>query len=439
MPLDFVRLPHLLLPAPSVDYSRFAVIACDQFTSEPAYWSQTKCIVGNAPSALHLTLPEVYLHEAAARIPMIHHAMQEYLQNGILHALPAGLMLIERYTGRSAPRRGVLLSFDLDAYDETPGACAPIRPTEAVVTERVPARLAIRAEVPVELPHILLFLDDPAHTVLEPLFEASADLAPVYDFSLMQNGGHLIGRLLPCGAQTDAFLARLAAHADPNACHTRCVHNTGASPLVFATGDGNHSMAAAKAHWERVKCGLSPAERAAHPARWVLAELVNLHDESICFEAVHRLLLGVNPSEVIRFLEKLPAAADAVSVTLPCRFEGRTQEITLPVPPNVLPVAVLQQALDNYLAAHPQVGIDFIHGTETLLHLADASGRIGFLLPNFPKAALFPHVLRAGVLPRKTFSMGTAREKRYYLEARPITPAACAAFQQQTRLDRCTP
>ena len=297
----------------------------------------------------------------------------------------------------------------------------------------MPARLAIRATAPIELPHILLFLDDPEHVVLEPLFQA-VGLKPVYDFPLMQGGGRLTGRLLPRSAQTNAFFNRLAAHADPAACRARCAHNTGPSPLVFATGDGNHSMAAAKAHWERVKRGLPPAERAAHPARWVLAELVNLHDESICFEAVHRLLINTDPDEVVRFLTHRPAGADLTALPLSCRFAGHTRKITLPAPPDALPAAVLQQALDAYLAAHPQTGIDFIHGTDTLLQLADAPGCIGFLLPDFTKDALFPQVLRAGVLPRKTFSMGTALEKRYYLEARPITPAARAICQTEDNL-----
>lgn len=425
MALNFVRLPQLLLPAPSVDYRRFAVIACDQFTAEPAYWAQTARITGDAPSALHLILPEVHLDDSAVRIPAIHRTMRQYLQDGTLLPLPDGLMLIERHTGRGSPRRGILLAFDLDAYDETPGACTPIRPTEATVTERVPARLSIRADAPFELPHILLFLDDPAQMVLEPLFEAASALVPVYDFPLMQDGGRVTGRLLPCGEQTNAFFTRLTAHADPLACRARCAQNTGSSPLVFATGDGNHSMSAAKAHWEHIKRTLSAAERVTHPARWVLAELVNLHDSSICFEAVHRLLLNIRPEAVLHYLRQIPCPRNAVPVPLTCCFAGQRQEIALPVLPDSLPVAALQQALDDLLALHPQADIDFIHGRETLLHLADAPHRIGFILPDFPKDALFPHVLRMGVLPRKTFSMGTAQEKRYYLEARPITPAAC--------------
>lgn len=425
MPLDFVRLPQLLLPAPTVDLSRFAVIACDQFTAEPALWAETERLVGDAPSALHLILPEVYLDASADRIPAIHRTMQSFLQNGILRPLPAGLMLIERHTGRTAPRRGVLLAFDLEAYDETPGADAPIRPTEATVTERLPARLAIRSDAAIELPHILLFLDDPTHTVLEPLFNQASLPAPVYDFPLMQGGGRITGRLLPAGRETAAFFDHLSAYA---ADRTRYSGSTGAAPLVFATGDGNHSMSAAKAHWTRIKQNLSPAERLTHPARWVLAELVNLHDESICFEAVHRLLMHTDPDDVVRFLTGLPAAADDVPLPLNCCATGRTFQITMPAPPDTLPVAALQQALDSYLAAHPQAEIDFIHGTDTLTRLSAASGHIGFILPDFPKSELFPQVLHAGVLPRKTFSMGTALEKRYYLEARPITPAAQALF-----------
>ena len=291
------------------------------------------------------------------------------------------------------------------------------------MTERVPARLAIRSEAPFELPHILLFLDDPAHTVLEPLFAACAELPPLYDFELMQGGGHITGRLVSPGAQTHAFESRLAAHAAPDACRARYGLGVDAAPLVFATGDGNHSMAAAKAHWERVKATLSPEERETHPARWVLAELVNLHDGSICFEAVHRLLLDTDPSDALHFLTDWLAAEipqDATPCPITIRRQGQEMQFMLPVPDGVLPVTVLQSALDAYLHAHPRAGIDFIHGTDTLLHLADAPGRIGFVLPDFPKNQLFPYVMQDGVLPRKTFSMGTALEKRYYLEARAI-------------------
>lgn len=424
MPLDCIRLPQLLFPAPGVDLTRFAVIACDQFTAEPSYWAHAAQLVGDAPSCLHLTLPEAWLTEDdSPRTRAIHRAMQHYLQDGTLRPLPEGLMLIERDTGRGTPRRGVLLAFDLEAYDETPGAGTPIRPTEATVTERVPARLAIRSEAPFELPHILLFLDDPAHTVLEPLFDACAEMPPLYDFELMQGGGHITGRLVAPGAQTVAFADRLAALAAPDACRARYELGADAAPLVFATGDGNHSMAAAKAHWERLKPTLSPAERETHPARWVLAELVNLHDESICFEAVHRLLLDVAPGDVLRFLEGWFAAhapQSTAPLSIAWRHQGQNGRLSLPLAPGVLPVSALQDALDAYLAARPQAGIDFIHGTDTLLHLADAPGRIGFVLSDFPKAQLFPYVMQRGVLPRKTFSMGTALEKRYYLEARAI-------------------
>ena len=423
MPLDCIRLPQLLFPAPGVDLTRFAVIACDQFTAEPSYWAHAAQLVSDAPSCLHLTLPEVWLSEDdSPRTRAIHRTMRHYLQDGTLRPLPEGLMLIERDTGRGAPRRGVLLAFDLEAYDETPGAGTPIRPTEATVTERVPARLAIRSEAPFELPHILLFLDDPAHTVLEPLFAACAQTPPLYDFELMQGGGHITGRLVAPGAQTAAFADRLAAHAAPDACRARYGLGADAAPLVFATGDGNHSMAAAKAYWERLKPTLSPAERETHPARWVLAELVNLRDPSICFEAVH-LLLDVDPGDVLRFLEGWFAAhapQSAAPLSIAWRHQGQNGRLSLPLAPGVLPVSALQDALDAYLAARPQAGIDFIHGTDTLLHLADAPSRIGFVLPDFPKAQLFPYVMQRGVLPRKTFSMGTALEKRYYLEARAI-------------------
>lgn len=426
-----IQLPRLLLPADRATLSHWAVIACDQFTAEPSYWAQTEALVGTDSSCLRLTLPEVYLSaDDTPRITAIHQTMDTYLSAGLLRELDDGLMLIERDCGRGSPRRGVLLAFDLDAYDERPGAQTPIRPTEATVTERVPARLAIRAQAPFELPHILLFVDDPAHTLLEPLFSACADVPVCYDFTLMQGGGHIKSRFVPIGDAVDAFLTRLSAHAAPEACRARYGLSENQAPLVFATGDGNHSMAAAKAHWEQVKRGLNAEQALTHPARFVLAELVNLQDESICFEAVHRLLLNVHADDALAFLCayfssaglscSLDGHAEPKALLLPFYTQGRSGALSISGAEDTLPVALLQEAIDAFLRARPEVQIDFIHGTDTLLALSDAPARLGFLLPDFGKDLLFPYVLNHGVLPRKTFSMGTALEKRYYLEGRMI-------------------
>lgn len=419
---NFVKLPRLLLPADTVDPIRWAVIACDQFTSEPSYWQSIAQFIGDAPSCLHLILPEASLVDhTSTQICSIHAAMEAYWRAGLLNRLPEGLMLVQRDTGREFPRRGVLLAFDLEAYEEGPGIGTPIRPTEATVVERVPARLEIRQKARFELPHILLFLDDPAHRVLEPLFSGNVAAQTCYDLELMNGGGHLTGRFMRQGTETEAFFSRLAAHAAPDACCARYQLEQDSPSFVFATGDGNHSMSAAKMHWEQVKCRLSPHEQKDHPARFVLAELVNLHDPSICFEAVHRLLSHVEPSDVLRFLEGYFAAlGPARTIPISYRFGGAEGSIAVPCKPGGLPVVPVQKAIDAYLCARPKAEIDFIHSADSLRSLADAPDRLGFLLPDFDKAGLFPYIIKHGVLPRKTFSMGTAREKRYYFEGRMI-------------------
>lgn len=426
------QLPRLLLPAAGIDTARWAVIACDQFTAAPEYWEETARLVGKEPSCLQLTLPEVYLsQDDTPRIGAIHRTMADYLSQGVLREQDEGLLLLARDCGRGCPRRGVLLAFDLEAYDEQSDPRTPIRPTEATVTERVPPRLAIRAQAPFELPHIILFLDDPNHTVLEPLFADAQSVPPLYDIELMQGGGRLTERFLPQNDAVRAFLSRLTAHCTADACRARYGLSSAAAPLAFATGDGNHSMSAAKAHWERLKQSLTADERQTHPARFVLAELVNLWDESICFEAVHRLLLHAHAPHVLSFLARyftdagyaatVEHAPQANTLSLPWRSADADGFLVLRgTAPDALPVALLQGALDAYLAANPTVGIDFIHGTHELLTLAGEPDRLGFLLPDFGKEALFPYVLSHGVLPRKTFSMGTALEKRYYLEGRRI-------------------
>ena len=401
MSLDCIRLPRLLFPAQGIDLSRFAVIACDQFTAQPSYWEQAERFVGGEPSCLRLMLPEVWLSaDDRPRIEAIHRTMQAYLHDGTLSPLPEGLMLVERDTGRGCPRRGVLLAFDLEAYDETPGADTPIRPTEATVTERVPARLAIRSEAPFELPHILLFLDDPAHTVLEPLFAACAELPPLYDFELMQGGGHITGRLVSPGAQTHAFESRLAAHAAPDACRARYGLGADAAPLVFATGDGNHSMATAKAYWEEIKQGLSAEEQENHPARYALVEVVNIHDESLIIEPIHRVLFGVETDGLLSGLaafyeaqgckaymaDKVPEGSNAHCY--PFYAADKCGVFVVENPKWSIPVATMQTGLDAYAAEHSSLKIDYIHGADVVESLGKKPGNIGFILPDIARTPI---------------------------------------------------
>ena len=426
------RPARILFPAPGVDLSKWAVIACDQYTSQRDYWRQVEEIVGAAPSTLRITLPEVYLEDddVGDRIAAINAAMARYLSDGVLDALPAGMMLLERRTGGPHGRRGLVMEFDLEAYDYAAGSASPIRPTEKTVVERIPPRLAVRKDAPLELPHIMLLIDDPGRTVIEPLFEHTAGLEQKYDVELMQGGGRLTGWFVPEGALTEQVAARLAA-LNSRAAFDRRYGLTGERPvLAFAVGDGNHSMATAKANWEAIKQTLSPAERETYPARWVLAELVNIHDESLVIEGIHRALFGVEPEAVLAAARgyfaahggeaTVDSALRAGCQSFPVQYGGKTAVLNLARSPWALPVASLQSFLDAYLPTAPGARIDYIHGLDALAALAAQPGCMGFQLPDPSKSDLFRGVILDGVLPRKTFSMGEAHEKRFYMEARKI-------------------
>lgn len=264
------RIPEIMFPREGVDLSKWAVIACDQYTSQPDYWAETDKTVGDAPSTLRLTLPEVYLEDAdvAARTEKIHQTMQQYVQDGTLRTLPAGVVLTERWSGGSCPRRGIVLSVDLEAYEYTPGSASLIRPTEKTVVERIPPRLKVRQGACLELPHIMILIDDPDRQIIEPLFEQTASYDKLYDTDLMQNGGHITGWFLPNGPETEAIEAKLEALCDRETFNKKYGCTDAQALLPYAVGDGNHSMATAKAYWEEVKKGLTAEEQENHPARF---------------------------------------------------------------------------------------------------------------------------------------------------------------------------
>lgn len=295
------HIPEIMLPRAGTDLSKWAVIACDQYTSQPEYWAETDRTVGDAPSTLRLTLPEVYLEQddVAERTEKIHHTMRRYIEDGTLRTLPAGVILTERWSGGSCPRRGIVLAVDLEAYEYTPGSASLIRPTEKTVVERIPPRLKVRQGACMELPHIMILIDDPERKIIEPLFDQTEQLEKVYDTDLMQNGGHITGWFLPKGAQTDTIEAGLEALCDRETFNRKYGCTDAQALLPYAVGDGNHSMATAKAYWEEVKAALSAEEQATHPARFVLVEVVNIHDESLSIEPIHRILFGVDTDELL--------------------------------------------------------------------------------------------------------------------------------------------
>ena len=429
-----IRLPKLLMPREGIDLSKWAVIACDQYTSQPDYWNNADSIVGDAPSALRLTLPEVYLEQpdVKERTAKIQDAMLRYQQDGTLTEYEPGMMLVERTT-KSGTRRGVVLSVDLEAYDYQAGSQSLIRPTEKTVVERIPPRLAVREGASLELPHIMLLIDDSDRKVIEPLFADKDAFRKAYDTDLMLNGGHLSGWFVPEGKETAALIERLNGLADPETFNKKYGLTGEHAVLPYAVGDGNHSMATAKANWERIKQDLSEEERQDHPARFVLAEVVNIHDDSLEIEGIHRVLFHIHPREVFQAADDFfrlhggmaycgdPKSAPSTNVqSFPCMFHGEQVTLCVVDSPWALPVATLQNFLDDFLEKNPKSHIDYIHGADVVRELSQDARNMGFLLPDPAKEDLFRGVILDGVLPRKTFSMGEAQEKRYYMEARKI-------------------
>ncbi len=411
----------ILIPR-DCDLSKWSVVACDQYTSQPEYWARVAQTVGPDPSALRLILPESSLEgpDVEQDITEINLTMAHYLREDRFLTYPDSLIYVERTLAGGKVRRGLVGMVDLEQYDYEPGASTLIRATEGTVLTRIPPRVKVRKNAPIELPHVMLLTDDREGTVIEPLAEAKAGLAPVYDFDLMENGGHITGWLL--GEREEAQVAEaLTALAGQTAFEEK-YGARGKSVLLFAVGDGNHSLATAKACYERQKELVGPEQAACLPARYALVELVNLHDESLQFEPIHRVVFDTDPKTL---LADLLAAYEGAHLG---KGEGHVIEfthadgagyVTVPRPAAQLPVGTLQNFLDGWLAEHGG-RVDYIHGDEVARQLGMEKGSIAFLLPAMGKEQLFPTVIFDGVLPRKTFSMGHANDKRFYLEARRI-------------------
>ena len=419
----FDRLPFrpadILLPQ-NCEYGRWSVVACDQYTSQPEYWQRVEEYVGSAPSTLRLILPESCLDgpNVETDIMEVNNTMTRYLREDRFKTFPDALLYVERRLDDGKVRRGLVGMVDLEEYDYEPGSDASIRATEGTVLSRIPPRVAVRKNAPLELPHVMLLADDPQKTVIEPLADRKGRMEPVYDFDLMERGGHITGWLLD--EESMALVAgALSALADPAAFRAKY----GAEEVMaFAVGDGNHSLATAKECYERQK-RLTPKEQWDRlPARFALCELVNLHDPALEFEAIHRVLFGVEPERVVEALVKaFPGAFRGEGEGHALRYvhAGGQGAVTVPNPTAQMEVGTLQPFLDAYVKE--QGGrIDYIHGADVARSLAARPGNLAFLLPAMGKDQLFPTVIHDGALPRKTFSMGEAHDKRFYLEARKI-------------------
>jgi hypothetical protein len=438
-----IQIPQVYLPKPGPDLSKWAVIACDQFTSQPEYWREVERIVGNAPSTLHLTFPEVYLEEPGGeeRIRTIQGTMRKYMDEGILQP-HEGLVYVERTVGGKT-RKGMVLAFDLEAYDYTKGSSSLIRATEGTIVDRLPPRIKIREGALLELPHILVLIDDPDRTVIEPVQAAKSKLKKLYDFELMLDSGHLAGYAVHQELE-DKVVEALRGLAQPATFAAKYGIGKDQPVLLFAMGDGNHSLATAKAIWEKIK----PQAGMDHPARYALVEIENVHDEGLEFEPIHRVLFGLQ-KDLFAELEKTfgknftyqPVAGAREMVAAVDAARGQKQAIGLvgggkagagsprpsfglieiAHPSSNLPVGTLQPFLDAFLKEGGAEKIDYVHGEEVTVKLGSQPGNAGFYLPGMSKSDLFKTVILDGALPRKTFSMGEAREKRFYMEARRIS------------------
>ncbi|MEW6241898.1 MAG: DUF1015 domain-containing protein [Chloroflexota bacterium] len=430
-----IQIPQVYLPKPGTDLTRWAVIACDQFTSQPEYWEKVEKLVGGAPSTLNLTLPEIHLEKPgeAERIRKIQASMQDYLAQGLLEQ-HGGLIYVERkIDGRT--RKGIMLCLDLERYDYTKGSSSLIRATEGTIIERLPPRMKIREGAALELPHILVLIDDPNHTVIEPVGAAKADLKKLYDFDLMLGSGHLAGYAVS-DALEEKVIAALRGLARPETFAAKYGIGADQPVLLFAMGDGNHSLATAKAIWEKNKAAVGMD----HPSRYALVEIENVHDEALEFEPIHRVLFGLKKDlfaamrshfgadfaykpisgarEMVGAVDSAHGARQAIGLV----GGGAFGVIEIANPSSNLPVGTIQAFLDPFLKEGGAEKIDYVHGGEVVCTLGAQAGNAGFYLPGMHKGDLFKTVILDGALPRKTFSMGEAHEKRFYMESRKIIP-----------------
>lgn len=409
-------VPDILIPQKGTDLEKWAVIACDQYTSEPEYWADCEKEVGQAPSTLNLVLPEVYLgtEKETAKLDSIAKTAGRYLEGGILTGLGTGFILTDRATSLHPSRKGLMAAIDLEGYSFEPGNKNICRATEGTVLSRIPPRVRIRANSPLELPHIMILIDDPRGITIEKAFDmAKAEgIEPLYDTDLMLGSGHITGTFIPDGsAIAESIINGLATLKSENG-----------DGLLFLVGDGNHSLASAKAHWENIREGLSDDEKKDHPARFALAEIVNIHDKGLDFEPIHRVVFNISGEE---FIAKAKEYFKDSGIELDGDTNGKQSfvvvtegckdvTVSLSNPPHTLAVGSVQMMIDSL-----GLECDYIHGEDSVRNLATA-GNTGILVPAISKDTFFGTVEKEGVFPRKTFSMGEAFEKRFYLEAKKI-------------------
>ena len=431
-----VLFPRILIPKESVDLKKWAVVACDQYTSEEDYWERVEAFVGTSASTLRLTFPEIFLdkNKDEAIISGIAASMESYLVSGdVFRQTEPGVVLVERTLRGGTLRRGIVLALDLEKYDYTEGSTSLIRATEKTIIARIPPRLAVRRKVPMEFPHIIVLIDDPTDSVLTDLWHFATPETQVYETELMENSGHLRGFSLTDPKQLETLKSNLLNLADPEEFKKKYPEID--DVLLFAMGDGNHSLATAKAHWEEVKKTHKDHEN--HPARFALVELQNCQDPTLVFEPIHRLLFG-GVSNIFADMKEffkctIVEGSDAfeaatseenTAVSFGYVFRGKRGSVTVEEPKKILPVAEATDFLDQWLEKNKKCKIDYVHEMTAIDRFCTEKNEdnIAFVFSTIAKSDLFKTVIYDGALPRKTFSMGAAHDKRFYFEGRHITP-----------------
>ena len=418
---------HILLPSREIPLEQWGCVACDQFTSDRSYWEKAAALVGDGPSALQIVLPEVYLTSAdlARRIDRIHKTMNQYAQSVLTRSVD-GFIYVERTEQSGRIRQGLVGRVDLEAYSYQRGRLPEVRPSENTVEERLPPRLAVRRGACLESPHVMMLADDPEQTLIEPIAARKDSLRKVYEGELMLGGGHIAGWAVEEPALIEQIVSALDALGSQEAFDRKYPAVRGSKPLTLAVGDGNHSLATAKAYWEELKKTLPPAQQKPHPARWCLAEVCNIHSEAIEIEPVHRVLYNATLESVLLSL----ATWSSENMAGLCFGAGSEQhfrlvsprdesELSFETPTAPLTVGTVDEFIEYHLEHHPECSVDYVHDEPAVRALCK-EGAVGLLMPPFEKSDLFKGVVMGGVLPRKTFSMGHAEEKRYYIECRRI-------------------
>lgn len=411
---------NILLPKKDVDMTKWSVVACDQYTSEPEYWSEVENIVKDNPSTLRITLPEIFLEESDVekRISKINNTMKEYLDSDLFEEYKDTMIYLERRQADGRVREGLIGMVDLEDYSYEKGSQTLIRATEKTVIERIPPRLKVRENAILELPHIMILIDDEKKDIIESLKNKVNEEDIVYDFDLMQNGGHIKGYKLNDDVISE-IEAKIEKLKDKDTFENRYnVKDKGV--LLFAMGDGNHSLATAKANYENLKVTMSAEEYLNHPARYALVELVNLHSEALEFEPIHRVIFDTDTQKLVDSLYKYyDINEDKNGQYFHLVTKDMDKKLYISNPKSNIAVGSIQMFLDEYLKDNAGK-IDYIHGDETTISMGKEDNNVAILFEAMPKEELFRTVILDGALPRKTFSMGHSYDKRFYLESRKI-------------------